>query len=230
MASKYQKNFTDDGGYLMHYEKAKNAAPLKNWVLQFRVELEEILPVIWRRILVPSDYNFWDLHVAIQDAMGWMDCHLHHFEIKAKHKRTEERIGIPDMERCADDLPEVYPGWEIPVVSRFNDLGIAARYLYDYGDSWVHTVKLEGYLCRDKGTEYPICLDGDRACPPEDCGGARGYYELLEMLSDPDDEEYEDTRTWVGKAWHPEKFDRGTVEFWDPYKRWRRAFLERSPI
>ncbi len=76
MKNKYDKNFTENG-YLMVYKKGrKNTAP-KNCVLQFRIELNGIFPLIWRRILVPTDYNLWDLHVAIQDAMGWTDSHLH---------------------------------------------------------------------------------------------------------------------------------------------------------
>ncbi|MBN1664447.1 MAG: plasmid pRiA4b ORF-3 family protein [Deltaproteobacteria bacterium] len=67
-----------------------------------KIELNDIEPLIWRRILVPSEYNLWDLHVAIQDAMGWLDCHLHHFEIKGKGKKKEERIGIPDFDRFDD--------------------------------------------------------------------------------------------------------------------------------
>ncbi len=134
MPSKYQKNYTKNG-YLMNYKKGEKSLPHKNCVLQFKIELPEILPLIWRRILVPSDYNFWDLHVAIQDSMGWLDYHLHHFEIKGKGKKKEERIGITDFDRF-DDLPEVFPGWEIPVLNYFNDLGVTAKYLYDYGDSW----------------------------------------------------------------------------------------------
>src|SRR6056297_411278 len=86
MAGKYGKNFTEKG-YLMKYEKLTQHAELKNRVYQFRIELLGIEPTIWRRIQVPSDYNFWDLHVAVNDAMGWLDYHLHHFEIKRKGKR-----------------------------------------------------------------------------------------------------------------------------------------------
>ena len=93
MTSKYEKNYSDNG-YLMYYKKGVNISPYKKWVLQFKIELPEILALIWRRILVPSDYNFWDLHVATQDSMGWLDYHLHHFEIKGKGKRKEERIVI----------------------------------------------------------------------------------------------------------------------------------------
>ncbi len=124
--SKYEKNYIE-GGYLMNYEKPNSYRYSSNQVFQFKIELQEIEPIIWRRILVPSDYNFWDLHVAIQDAMGWLDSHLHHFEIRKKGSRQEARIGIPDLYNTGE-LPEVFPGWEIPALNYFNDLGVEAKY------------------------------------------------------------------------------------------------------
>lgn len=225
MTLKYEKNYTDQG-YLLNYQKSPNIAYFKNRLLQFKIELNDISPLIWRRILIPSEYNFWDLHVAIQDAMGWLDYHLHHFEIKGKGKKKEERIGIPDFDRF-DDSQEIYPGWEISVVSRFNDLGVKSRYIYDYGDCWTHTVTLEGYLFREPGVKYPLCIDGARACPPEDCGGSPGYVSLLEILADPANNEHEDMKRWAGEDWDPEKFDKQAVVFDSPYKRFKKAFMER---
>jgi hypothetical protein len=226
MASRFEKNVTDKG-YLMKYENLSLHSDLKNQVLQFSVELQGIEPKIWRRIHVPSDYNFWDLHVAIQDAMGWQDYHLHHFEIKGKGKRKEVRIGIPDLEGSGE-LPEVFPGWEIAVIAYFNSLGVEAVYEYDYGDGWLHTVKLDGYMFREKGIKYPICIDGKNACPPEDCGGVDGYYNVIEILSDLEHDDHEDMRTWAGKDWDPKRFDPASIGFDNPYKRWRYAFLSRK--
>jgi hypothetical protein len=225
MTSQYQKNFTERG-YLMKYEKPHPYSVLKSQVLQFKIEMAGIRPAIWRRILVPSDYNFWDLHVAIQDAMGWKDYHLHHFEIMGKGKRNEVHIGIPDFDGFPD-LQEVYPGWEIWVLAYFNDLGIEAGYLYDYGDDWWHRVKLEGYIHREMNTKYPLCTGGERACPPEDCGGVSGYAEVIKILSDPRHPDHKDMRRWAGKDWDPEKFDPGSIRFDNPYKRWKYAFLEK---
>lgn len=224
MAGKFDKNFSEKG-YLMNYEKPGDLALLKNRVFQFKVELLEVSPTIWRRIQVPASYNFWDLHVAIQDAMGWTDHHLHHFEIRGKGKHKERQIGIPDFYGM-NELEEIYPGWEIPVYEYFNDLGITAKYLYDYGDMWMHQVKLEGYIHREKGIRYPICIDGARACPPEDCGGVPGYYNVLEVLSNPQNDDYEDMKIWAGENWDPETFNKNDVEFYDPYSRWVHAFLE----
>ena len=225
MESKFEKNFTDQG-YLMNYEKPQSFSFLKNQVFQFKIEFSEISPLIWRRIQVPADYNFWDLHVAIQDSMGWLDYHLHHFEIRGKSKQKESHIGIPDFDRMSD-LEEVYPGWEIPISVYFNDLGVTAKYIYDYGDFWEHSIKLEGYMYREKGIKYPICIGGDRACPPEDCGSVSGYYNVIETLSDPKSDDYEEMKTWVGENWHPEKFNKNVVKFDNPYKRWKSAFLKR---
>ena len=226
MASRFEKNFTDKG-YLIKYEKMPLYSSLRNQVLQFSAELQGIEPKIWRRIQVPFDYNFWDLHVAIQDAMGWQDYHLHNFEIKGKGKRKEVLIGIPDFDRM-DDLPEVYPGWKIAVIAYFNALGIEARYQYDYGDDWYHIVKLEGYLFKEKGIKYPICVDGKNACPPEDSGGVGGYYNVIEVLSDPDHVDHDNMRTWAGEDWDPKRFNPDKVRFDNPYKRWQRAFLSRK--
>jgi hypothetical protein len=225
MSSKYEKNYTN-GGYVMNYEKPGKHFTLRNQVFQFKIELQEITPSIWRRILVPADYNFWDLHVALQDSMGWKDYHLHHFEIRGKGKRKVARIGIPDFEGTGD-LEEVYPGWEIPLFVYFNELGIKAKYEYDYGDGWMHEVQLEGYLYKEKEAKYPICIGGERACPPEDCGGVSGYYNVLKTISDIGDEDYENMKTWAGQNYNPEWFYKDLVIFDDPFKRWKGAFLEK---
>jgi len=224
MKSPYEKNYTALG-YRMSYHKEQTFSFMKNQVLQFRIEMLEISPVIWRRIQVPVTYNFWDLHVAIQDAMGWKDYHLHHFEIKGKHKQKETHIGIPDFDYISE-TQEIYPGWEIPVLPYFNDLGVRALYLYDYGDYWQHDVKLEGYIYREKGIKYPVCTGGERACPPEDCGSVSGYHSVIDILADRDHEEHEEMRIWAGEDWHPDHFNPGEVKFDNPFKRWKGAFLE----
>lgn len=225
MKLKFENNYTDQG-YLMKYEKSKSNPYAKNHLLQFKIELQDIEPLIWRRILVPSDYNFWDLHVAIQDSMGWQDRHLHHFEIRGKGKQKEDHIGIPDFDGIVD-LQEVFPGWEIPMFAYFNDLSVQAKYLYDYGDDWYHIVKLEGYIFREKGVKYPVCIGGERACPPEDCGGFSGYLHLIKTLADPGNPEHDAMKSWLGREWDPDKFNQNKIRFEDPYIRWKKAFLNK---
>ncbi|MBS3780649.1 MAG: plasmid pRiA4b ORF-3 family protein [Desulfovermiculus sp.] len=101
---------------------------------------------------------------------------------------------------------------------------------YDFGDSWRHDVLFEGLLVKEKGARYPKCLGGERACPPEDCGGVSGYYELLDILKDPKHEEYEEMISWLKghfKNYHPydpEVFKPEKVRFSNPTTRWKKAF------
>jgi hypothetical protein len=192
-------------------------------VYQFKISLKGIKPVIWRRILVPETYTFWGLHVAIQDAIGWTDSHLHEFVIRDPATGAQEEIGIPDE----DGELEILPGWQRKIASYFSKEKPSAMYVYDFGDDWVHTVKLEKVLPREKGVSYPLCVGGEKACPPEDCGGVHGYQQLVEILMDPTHEEYEEMNEWAGKDFDPERFDPKRVVFEDPQARWKTAFQER---
>jgi hypothetical protein len=199
----------------------------QNIIYQFKIELAEIEPTIWRVIQVPSKYTFWDLHVAIQDSMGWLDYHLHVFRIQMPHKKTYTEIGIPDEEF---DNDKILPGWEIPISDYFTEPGKSAIYDYDFGDSWSHYILLEGILLKEKGVKYPICIQGERACPVEDCGGVPGYYNMVEILSNSDHPEHLEYIEWLkGHAinyypYDPSNFDPSKVHFGDPKKRLKMAF------
>jgi hypothetical protein len=198
---------------------------MKNRIYQFKITMREIEPTIWRRILVPEKYNFWDLHVAIQDAMGWWDCHMHAFRMRRKHAQKITEIGIP-IEPQFEDEPETLSGWKIPISLMFDDVGVTSEYEYDFGDFWIHDVLLEGILLREKGRTYPRCIGGARACPPEDCGGVPGYYDLLEIISDPKHEEHKQMLTWLGGSYDPGAFEPEMVKFDNPKKRWKIAFSQ----
>jgi hypothetical protein len=191
-------------------------------VFRFRITLRDIAPQVWREVEVPASYSLWDLHVAIQDAMGWDDRHLHVFRFPRSQARAVE-LGIPDP-----DLPvgedSVLPDWEHTILEFFPEAGATGMYEYDFGDGWEHDVRLEAIVPRTKGVKYPRCTGGERACPPEDCGGPHGYSELLEILFDPQHEEFERTRIWVGSGFDPERFRTSTVRFSNPTARWKRAF------
>jgi hypothetical protein len=111
----------------------------------------------------------------------------------------------------------------------FTEPGVSFAYDYDFGDGWRHEVLLEGILINDTAAKYPICVAGERACPPEDCGGVSGYAELLQVLASPRTEEYREMSAWLkGHAknyfpFKPDRFDPGEVKFWNPAKRLRMA-------
>jgi len=189
-----------------------------NEVYQFKISLNNTKPSVWRRIQVPSSYTFWDLHVAIQDSMGWLDYHLHIFEIKNPKSNRIVEIGIPDED---DDLfdRKVLADHKEKISDYFDDVNNKARYEYDFGDSWIHTIKLEKILPLKIEEEYPKCIAGKMACPPEDCGGIGGYYNLMEVLNNSEDEEYSEMLEWLGEEFIPEKFDPKDVIFDDPKER-----------
>ncbi|MBI9070868.1 MAG: plasmid pRiA4b ORF-3 family protein [Melioribacteraceae bacterium] len=191
-----------------------------NEVYQFKISLNNSKPLIWRRIVVPSTYSFWDLHVAIQDSMGWYDYHLHMFEIKKPGTNIKVEIGIPDEEYEAFDKT-VLADHKEKISKYFNETNNIARYEYDFGDSWIHTVKLEKTLKATIAEKYPICIAGKMACPPEDCGGIGGYYHLLSVLSDPNNEDYTGMIEWLGGEFNPEIFDSKDVSFDDPKERYK---------
>jgi hypothetical protein len=140
------------------------------YVHQILVVLANTDPLIWRRIQVPEDYTFWDLHVAIQDAMGWQDSHLHEFVVSDPRTDREQRLGLPG-EEYADERP-CLPGWQARVAHYLTEGRSLARYVYDFGDDWQHVISYEGTSPAEPGRRYPICPAGARACPPEDCGGS----------------------------------------------------------
>lgn len=159
-------------------------------VYQLRIELEEVRPAIWRRVLVPADATLAGLHRVIQAAMGWQDAHLWRFQARG----VEYSEGALEGSRSAS-------GTRLQDVARPGDV---LRYEYDFGDSWEHRVRVEKALPAEPGREYPVCVAGERACPPEDCGGPPGYEHLLDVLSDPADPEHEDLLEWVGGEFDPE--------------------------
>ncbi|MFH1251576.1 MAG: plasmid pRiA4b ORF-3 family protein [bacterium] len=196
-------------------------------VYQIKITLKDIDPPVWRRIIVPDSYSFWDLHCAIQDALGWWDYHLHEFRIPLKALGIVERIGLP-FDDDFDDEPGPKPGWQLRISDYLMEVGERMEYEYDFGDCWRHEILLEGILLREKGQKYPQCIGGERACPPEDCGGVSGYYNLLEIMADSKHQEYKDTVCWLGEPFDLEHFNPEEVKFTRPGSRLNRLFRENS--
>ncbi|MFI5145365.1 MAG: plasmid pRiA4b ORF-3 family protein, partial [Ignavibacteria bacterium] len=181
----------------------------------------------WRQIQVSSDYNFWDLHIAIQDSMGWYDCHLHSFNLYKDDKARRVEIGIP-----GDMAEGVIAGWKIPIANYFVNEGEKVEYHYDFGDDWYHEIVFEGIKPKSKSAKYPKCIGGERACPPEDCGGVTGYYDLLEVLKKRKGKKYSEMIRWLKNhvvSYYPydsNYFDCKKVKFDNPDSRWVLSFRE----
>jgi hypothetical protein len=195
-------------------------------VLRIRVELVIMPRPVWRLIELPENSTFWDFHVAIQCAMGWKDRHLHVFTVD--HPQTGEHVffGIPD-DSGFHGSDRVLPGWEHSVRDFLKPDLPPALYTYDFGDDWQHELNLEEVGDARSEKVAPVCLAGEGACPPEDCGGPLGYEQLLATLSDPDADDHADMIAWLGGPFDPDVFDPAAVRFVDPNQRWRELFDRR---
>ncbi|MCA1789904.1 MAG: plasmid pRiA4b ORF-3 family protein [Thioalkalivibrio sp.] len=166
-------------------------------LLQLRITLAEIEPPVWRVVRVPDAYTLHQLHRVLQIASGWLDYHLYMFQV------CDRRFEEPLEDAADEDATAVH----------LRDLGLGkgARltYTYDFGDDWVHEIVVQGVhaatgLAGDP--PLPVLSGGERAGPPEDCGGPYSYAEMLQALADPDHPEHESYRLWAGD-YDPERFD-----------------------
>lgn len=162
-----------------------------------KVTLENIEPSIWRRIEVPGAMTLEDLHVVLQGVMGWHTTQLHCFEIDGTRYDFDTE---DDLDRSMPHLHEAEH-----LVQDVLREGMQFVYLYDFGDDWYHEIVVETVTLSDEEDVEPRCLDGARACPPEDCGGPSGYEELLGVLADPNHPDHVEAREWIG-AFHPDIF------------------------
>ncbi len=171
-------------------------------VLQVKITLAEVAdPPVWRRLLVPAAIRLDRLHQVIQAAMGWQDCHMHAFsDGRVHYGRPDPELEFRDERKAT--LRDLIPR-----------KGGRARYTYDFGDDWEHEIVVEERLAAEPAMAYPVCVAGEGACPPEDCGGVWGYEHLREVLADPTSQEHGDLLAWLGldKAadFDPHRFDVG---------------------
>ena len=171
--------------------------PPKTQIYQIKITLQGSNPPIWRRIQVRGNTPLEKLHDIIQIVMGWTNSHLHQFIV------GETYYGPP--EPYCDDLP-MSDETKFRLSRIAKKKGSAFIYEYDFGDSWQHEMLIEKIVPPGEA-KYPVCLAGERACPPEDVGGIWGYEEFLEAIRDPEHPEHESYLEWIGDEFDPEAFD-----------------------
>ena len=167
-------------------------------IYQIKVTLKGSKPPIWRRIQVPCNITLAELHRILQAVMGWWDYHLHQFIVG----RTYYGVPHPDYY----DYMEMRDESQVRL-NQIADEGSKFVYEYDFGDSWEHVLLVEKVLEPEPDRQYPVCIKGRGACPPEDVGGIWGYYSFLEAIQDADHPEHEDYLEWIGGEFDPEAFD-----------------------
>jgi hypothetical protein len=171
-------------------------------IFQLKVTLENIRPPIWRRLLVPSNTTLDRVHAVLQEAMGWTNSHLHQFTLQ------DRRIGDPRADQ--DGGPQLEDERKVRLDHLLREWQRLV-YEYDFGDGWTHELLVEKVLEPDERIQYPLCVAGARACPPEDVGGVGGYENFLEALREHEHEQHDQVLTWVGGVFDPEGFDLNTV-------------------
>jgi hypothetical protein len=155
---------------------------------QLHVQLAHITPPIWRRLVVPDTTPLPILHRILQTAFGWQDRHLHQFRV------AQVRFAEPDDDLSLPAIDER----DVRLLQVLTHPGDRCTYEYDFGDGWEHEILLED-IWGVEGRLPPRCTAGERAGPPEDCGGPLGYEHLIAALADPADEEGRQLRRWVGR-------------------------------
>ncbi len=168
---------------------------------QIKIVLRGSEPKIWRRILVPADLLLPDFHKIIQTTMGWTNSHLHQFVKNRTYYLPESEYD--DFWSNKEDVD--YSKVKISDLLKRKNSKIT--YEYDFGDNWVHDIILEKITSTDESETLPVCIAGENSCPPEDCGGIWSYERMLEVLKNPENEEYEDYIDWVGEDFDPEYFN-----------------------
>lgn len=188
-------------------------------IYHLNVVLLDSEPPIWRRLQVPGDAKLDWLHAVLQIAIGWTNSHLHQFRT-GENCYSDTRNNFAEFEGDSKTLEE----------SKFTLQQIASReqdafgYDYDFGDSWEHEITVEKILPPDAAASMTArCLDGARACPPEDCGGVWGYSDLLEILKNRKHPEHKSMKEWLGRAFDPEAFDVEKTNLWLRKLKWPHA-------
>ncbi|MDQ6960465.1 MAG: plasmid pRiA4b ORF-3 family protein [Mariprofundaceae bacterium] len=181
-----------------------------NTVYQIKITLNDIRPPIWRRLHVPSNCTMDALHCALQMAMGWMDGHLYAFRTKKRWVEIPDPDAMDDAGFGLSSRPKPEDSAKVQLCELAKP-GETIMYDYDFGDGWVHTIRIEKAVeADDISARKAVCLKGKRACPPEDCGGPWGYQYMLETLAMPDlerDEEAQELMEWIDDDWDAEAFD-----------------------
>jgi hypothetical protein len=178
---------------------ARRVRQLTTLQYQLRIELNEIQPLIWRRLLVPESVTLPKLSVILQQVMGWQGGHLHEYIVGRLH------YGIPD-----NDWPSAEPFTDECRVRLNTLVESGARrftFLYDFGDSWEHTVKIEDLIMPSTEGTRVRCIGGENACPPEDVGGPHSYFGFLAAIKDPAHEEHNNLLQWIGGSFDPVAFN-----------------------
>ena len=168
-------------------------------IARIRIELRTVEPHVWRRVDVPLSCTLLALHDIIQIAMGWTDSHLFEFQV------GDRLYGTLDLDPELE--PKQYKASRIRLRTLIERGVHRFEYIYDFGDYWQHDVVIEGVRDGEADIDYPVFVNGERRCPPEDVGNAEGFMEFLEAALIPGHEAHERMVAWYGKRFEFTEID-----------------------
>ncbi len=188
-------------------EMAEDMKPPK--ILQLKIQLNDIKPQIWRTVLAEDNITFSELHEIIQIAMGWDNYHMYDFTVSKTRIEADNIKDVRVDAMWAGILPraKAIPASRTKLSEFLKSKNQKFSYLYDFGDSWAHTITVERILEKNYSRKYPTCIDGARACPPEDCGGVHSYKNFLRAIRNPKHNEHKQMLEWIGGEFDAEHFD-----------------------
>ena len=182
--------------------------PPKPQPIALRIELLDVVPLIWRRVLVSNQWTLASLHGYLQWVIGWRDTHAHEFRVGAQAVAADWWIREVGMHSGSVDYRDERRVSLAAVVSEIG-LGGEFEYSYDMGDGWQHRIVIERPPAAPAEQEIslPVCLAGENACPPDDIGGPPGYALFLEILGDRNHPQHQEMVRWIGGVFDPKGFD-----------------------
>jgi hypothetical protein len=168
-------------------------------LFNLHISMDEIEPLIWRRLLTDSSTTLFELHNYIQ--LIFYNCRNYHLYL---FKKGGVEFGDPRL-WTEEDVIDVKL---IRICNLLKEEDQRIEYEYDPGDYWKMTIKLES-ITWDEQRNYrrPVCMDGENSAPPEDVGGVHGFEVFREIISDPNHPQYHEYRIWAGRSYDPGKFD-----------------------
>jgi len=173
-------------------------------IITFRVDLIGTKPPIWRKIEVDDSMTFEELHLVIQDAMGWFNAHLYGFYF-GRHMSIE--CNLEGVRNCGSNFDQSYLASKVKLSNFIKKIGYKFVYVYDFGDDWDMLLTVKAIVPKKRGQRRAFFVSGKKNAPPEDCGGVWGYYNLLEILKNKEHSDYEMWAEWIGGDFDPEYFN-----------------------
>lgn len=189
-----------------------------DFAFQLHIQLLDTKPAIWRRVLVPVDYTFGQLHQVIQQLFAWHNTHLHTFQLAVL---VDNGMDILTFEPILQDFGPIVDDAldeNLCLLKDYLKIGHHMQYHYDFGDDWIHEILVEGQIIQLKKQKYPACIDGGNHHAFEDIGGVYGYQNTVDILMNPNHDQHKDLKAWLKDVYGAAKINKFDPTFFDAKK------------